>query len=180
VPNLDDTIELLRQHRAEALERAEQACADTERFSAALIALGVDTAIDDGALTRLADAAGIRATATKRRPDPPQPPKAASPARTERLREPISYGEVALIANNARERGEPMRDAVAKHFGINPSAADMRISTARKKGFDIPRVLANKPAATAPAAPAEARPGRPTFTPEDATRIIDGGVDDDD
>jgi hypothetical protein len=175
VPTIDDTIEQLRQHCADALLRAEQAFAEAERLKAALRALVADAPLDAGTATRLAAAADLRPAARKRRPDPPQLSRPTEVRRAQRLREPISYGEVALIANSARERGESMRDAVAKHFAINKPAADMRISTARKNGFDIPRGPVGKASAPAPASPR-----RPEFTPDDATRLLEegDGVDD--
>lgn len=133
-----------------------------------------DGGLDPATARRIVDE--VAAEPAKPRPRETRPAKpAASERRAQRLREPISYGEVALIANSARERGESMRDAVAKHFGINKPAADMRIQTARKNGFDIPRGAAPKPAA-----PAEQKPQRPTFTPDDATRIIEEGAGADD
>lgn len=182
MPNLDDTIELLRQHRAEALERAEQACADSERFGAALYALGVDPAIDDGAPTRLAAAADLRPTATKSRPDPPQSPKATK-REGRGFPASVDYDEVARVAREAIAAGEPLQNAVARHFGIEKPAASMRIRKARELGHDIPARNPNLGQRQAVANPPPAPPATDRSTLEGVAhleRLIAGEVDPDD
>jgi hypothetical protein len=50
---------------------------------------------------------------------------------------PGHYERVAEIARDAKQQGQPISTAVARAFGISPSAATTQISRARKRGFNI-------------------------------------------
>lgn len=139
MPNLDDTIEQLRQHRAEAIERGLQAAADIGRFNAALEALGVDVALDAGTAARLAAAADLRPAAAKQEPDPPRPraapakAPAARPPKRPPKRPPIE--EVARVANEARAAGEPMAATICERFDVPPTTVNNWLTKARQLGL---------------------------------------------
>lgn len=157
MPTIDDTIEQLRRHCADALLRAEQAFAEAERFRAALRALEMNAPLDAGTAARLAAAADLRPAATKARPDPPRPPKAAKrPAPNvsplpRAGRPPIE--EVARIANEARAAGEPMVATISERFDVPSTTVANWLTKARRLGLlDQPAGLPPGPPPAASAA----------------------------
>lgn len=97
------------------------------------------------------------------------PIRAAAPSKSKR-----DDAEVARVANAARERGEPMMNAVAEYFDISKGAASQAILKARRSGHRIdpgdPGAGGRTRVANAANAPANRGPSSAPFTREPITK----------